>query len=202
MTSPSLTSTVSSGLPSHIVLTGPEGGLFDFFSVICAREFALFLDSTIWEDLIVRLVLFEPFAYHTALSIGALSKLHYLPMQHASSPLASMLDWNYSMIQYSLAIETLNARLDHSSESAELAVLGSILFANVEFLSASDGHPQPINPIGVHVLGGQAVLQSVEGTGYPRISQSWHHLKNALAQIQAQREASELIWRVNEGNSS
>lgn len=189
-----LTSKPSPGLPSHSALTGLGATLWEYFRVVCAKEFSLLFNCSSWESLVLRLALLEPFAFHAALSISALSRTHYA--QRVVSPPGATSIFQYAAIQYSMAIQKLNARLNETTEGAELAILGSILFINVEFLLA-DTEPSR-NFMRVHLLGGVSTLMNIQHTKSLRFSQEWEYLQNALLEMSIQMNDLSLASRLQQ----
>jgi hypothetical protein len=88
---------------------------------------------------------------HSTLAIGALSLYNYYPSQNpspsnpkrTSNTLFGSVP-EYAFKQYNLAIQTLNARLGDSTNSWELAILGSILFVNIEVLQGYESRAKVI----------------------------------------------------------
>ncbi|CEL04582.1 hypothetical protein ASPCAL05710 [Aspergillus calidoustus] len=137
-------------------LTETELLHMEYFHLICAKEFALFFDLPVWEDLILQQTHRETFLHHAALAIGALSRSRY---HH----LVTSTTWQlpnaipFSIRQYGLAIQTLHSRLqgDQSFQGLELAALASVVFSQIEFLLGMDSQ------LKVHLRAGCAVLEEL-----------------------------------------
>lgn len=161
--------------------------LFDFFRYICAKDYALFFNSPQWEGLVLCAIFHESFAYHAALATSILTRMHYTGSHRDTRPI------EYANHHYSLAIRYLNSRLDEGWHTAELAVLGSILFVNIEFLRATEIQTRRQNLIGLHVQGGLAILRTLQSrTTRPCLTRSWEVFEDALEQIRAQLAAIEV----------
>jgi hypothetical protein len=175
-----------SALPSHLRnLDWLQGGLFDHFRAVCAPEFSLYFQSTIWESLILQIVYSEPWALKAALSISTLSRNHYTPAQVNLLPVSP---FEYATICYNQAIVTLNGILGISVNGSYLAVIGAILFVTIEFLqqtpmSASCPQGRVVRShIHTHVQGGLAILRH----GQPK--QDLQYLREALSILQCQEQ--------------
>ena len=121
------------GLPHHMRnLTHAETSHFDYFRLVCARDFALCLESEMWESLLLRSAHLEPSICHAAFAIAALSRHHYSPQQVSYDLGRTSSAIEFSILHYNLAIQALNRRLEGSIRSSELAVLASILFIHIE----------------------------------------------------------------------
>ena len=169
-------------LPYHMRnLTHAEASHVDYFRLVCTRDFALCLESGLWESLLLRSVHLEPSICHAALAIAALSKYHYSPTQVWYDPGSTSSAIEFSMLHYNLAIQSLNRRLEKSVQSSELAVLASILFIHVEAFQQfqnSEGFP---NLISAHLNGGLAIVHSLKS-----LSQNIDHFETALDHIRNQ----------------
>jgi hypothetical protein len=123
-----------SDLPDHMVnLCDQESVLFDYFRLVCAKDFALCFESVPWKTLVLQYTRAEPAIYHAALSISALTRSNYHPTVSWNAPLRRTESVSeFWLAQYSLAIRTLNSRLDSSVESIELATIASILFVYIK----------------------------------------------------------------------
>ncbi|KAF2118504.1 hypothetical protein BDV96DRAFT_643750 [Lophiotrema nucula] len=164
-----------SSLPTHNWITSSlEASLYEFFHVVCAKDFSLYFENNFWEPILLRTAQTEPSIYHAALAISALSRRSYFPIQdwHDSvwrTPSATQ----YSILQYNLAIQHLNARLDGSAESVWLAVLASIIFIQIQHLQ------DDFSLASVHLRGGLSLLPGL-GSG----SRDAGSFEDALCQIQ------------------
>jgi hypothetical protein len=171
-------------LPYHMRnLTHAEASRFDYFRLVCARDFALCLDSVPWKSLLLQSVHLEPSISHAALAIAALSRHYYSPTQVWYAPGSTRSAIEFSMVHYNLAIQTLNGRLDVSIGSSKLAVLASILFIHIEAFQEfqnSEGFP---NLISAHLNGGLAIMHSLKS-----LCQNMDHLETALDHIRNQIE--------------
>ncbi|KAM5368023.1 hypothetical protein ACJZ2D_009737 [Fusarium nematophilum] len=161
--------------------------LFDYFRFTCAQEFSLYFESP-WENFVLRATYLEPWGFHAALAISALSRTHYAPEQVMWLPgtvIDSLLE--FATLQYSQAIRSLNQRLDATAESAELAALASVLFINIEFLGQALSRPSSSPTlVYTHLRGGLAVLESL-GRGSARgLSQNAQYLEQALLGVRHQ----------------
>ncbi|KIW89119.1 uncharacterized protein Z519_09971 [Cladophialophora bantiana CBS 173.52] len=177
-----------SGLPDHMLgMTSFEVSHFEYFRRVCARDLALYFESPSWESLVLRYAHMEPSIYHAALSISSMSKNDYYPTttmpssydpggQNTTSPS------EYCLAQYSLAIQRLNARLDRSIESVELAAFASILFIYIEGMQ---GYKTSMH---IHLRGGLALARCLQ-----HLSPNVGYLEFALWQIQEQVEQIEAI---------
>lgn len=168
-----------------------ESNLFDYFRTVCAREFSLYFESPIWEGLVLQIAQREAFACHAALAISAWSRTHYVPSEgwfHTQRGALSIR--RYSLVQYGKAVTELNRRLCATPECIELALIGCVLFVNLEFLqgrshdfgTADDGCP---NQAYVHIQGALGILQQrrLHGDELPR---DWQHFYDAVCYMQEQ----------------
>jgi hypothetical protein len=167
-------------------LTHAEASHFDYFRLVCARDFALCLESAPWENLLLQNMHLEPSIGHAALAIAALSRNHYSPMQIWYDPGNTTSAIEFSIVHYNLAIQTLNGRLEESIESSELAVLASILFIHIEAFQEFQNSEGFSNLISAHLIGGLAIVRSLRS-----LSQNIDHLKTALNHIRNQIEQFE-----------
>jgi len=174
-------------LPSHMrKLTHAEASHFDYFRLVCARDFALCLESAPWESLLLRNVHLEPAICHAALAIAALSRHYYSPTQVWYDPGSTSSAVEFSILHYNLAIKILNGRLERSIESSELAVLASVLFIHIEaFQELQDNEGRP-NLISAHLNGGLAIVLNLKS-----LSQNVDYLETALNHIRSQIEQFE-----------
>lgn len=165
-----------------------ESILFDYFRTICARDFALYYESPIWESLILRLSHQEPFAYHAALAISALSRQHYIPSQSTlyigRVPVPVH---DFATKHYSRAITTLNSRLGATTQGLEIALLGSILFVNLEFLLAGRVRESSVEAAipyrtRVHTQGAMTILNHLKQEGKLRMLSHYQDLEAAVLQ--------------------
>lgn len=163
-----------SDLPDHMAnLCHEELVLFDYFRLVCAKDFALCFESAPWEALILQYTRTEPAIYHAALSISALTRSNYHPTVSWHAPLHSTESVSeFCLAQYNLAIRTLNSRLDSSAESIELAMIASILFVYIE---GFHGYTALME---MHLHGGLALSESLRPSS--------GHLASALWQLQQQ----------------
>jgi hypothetical protein len=169
-------------LPYHMRnLTHAEASRFDYFRLVCAREFALCLESAPWESLLLRSVHLEPSIFHAALAIAALSRHHYSPTQawYDSGSTRSAIE--FSMVHYNLAIQSLNGRLERSIGSSKLAVLASILFIHIEAFQEFQNNEGFPNLISAHLNGGLAIVHNLKS-----LCQNIDYLETALDHIQNQ----------------
>lgn len=150
----------------HRRLSSTEVTLFDYFRNTCAPEFSLYFDSDLWEGLVLQLAYTESFAFHAALATSALSWKHYCPRSAWIHPDSSVSE--YATTQYDCALRILNSRLADTVHGAQLALLGCMLFINVEFLQMTESRQSdqrmtlPHNLVSVHLNGGRAILQSLK----------------------------------------
>lgn len=171
-------------LPEHLRnLTHAEASHFDYFRVVCARDFALCLESAPWEGLLLRSVQQEPSIYHAALAIASLSKYQYHPAQLWYSLGTSSSAAEFSIMHYNMAIHLLNRRLEQSFESSELAILASILFVHIEAFQEVQNSKGYQNLTAVHLAGGLALAHNLKS-----LSKNIDHLETALNHIQNQIE--------------
>lgn len=176
----------SSQAPISLSVLGVS--LLDYFRTICTKEIALVFNSSAWEGILLRLIGFEPFACHIALAISALTRVHYSVVQPVATPLTGVLSFSdYADKEYALAIQALNMRLDQTGENAELAVVASVIFCNMEFLRATGPQPRQMSLVGLHVEGGLRVLHNLQhSTEYPKLVCSWDFLEHALSDMRSQ----------------
>jgi hypothetical protein len=181
--------------PSHMHnLTHIDANHLDYFRLVCARDFALYFESDSWETLLLQAAHREPSIYHAVLAISALSRSNYYPAQvwHDPGYLRSAVE--YSMAQYTLAIRTLNERLRASVEDAELAVLASILFINIEAFQGHQHREGLPNFTSTHLHGGLAIVQTLKSQ-----SRKVDHLESALRHFQNHIEQFEAYTRHEKG---
>lgn len=160
--------------------TSFESSHFEYFRNVCAKELVLYFENELWESLVLRTAHTEPTIYHATLAIAALSRSRYFPMDLCYGSGSNKSAVQYAMAQYGLAIGALNRRLDKTTESAELAVLSSILFINIEFFHSNENHGGP-RLVLIHLQGGLAVLQSLK-----EASRHTEYLESALLHIRSQ----------------
>jgi hypothetical protein len=101
---------------------------FQYFRNVCTKEFSLYFEVELYEKVILLAAYAEPCIMHAVLAIGALIRCQNAA--HGSqTPSIQLLGSaaEYPTEQYNLAIRTLNRRLDSSTASWELAVLGSLV---------------------------------------------------------------------------
>jgi hypothetical protein len=174
-------------LPSHMHnLTHIEASHFDYFRLVCAKDFALYFESASWESLLLRSAYLEPSIYNAALAIAALSRQYYSPTQFWYGPCRTKSAVEFSMVRYNLAVRTLNGRLEESAESSELAVLASVLFIKIEAFQKFrevEGFP---NLIFAHLNGGLAILHYLKS-----LSRNIDYLETGLGHIRNQIEQFE-----------
>ncbi|OQV10814.1 Fungal Zn2-Cys6 binuclear cluster domain-containing protein [Cladophialophora immunda] len=189
-----------SSLPSHLcALDSFEASTFEYFRHVCARDFALYFESPWWGALVLRYALAEASIYHAALAISSMSRHNYYPTtttttttttsyvpehhscNHTHSQSHSAAE--YCLAQYTLAIQRLNARLDSSVASVELAAFASILFIYIEGMQGST------RSMHVHLRGGLALVQSLLQLVTPNVG----YLEWALWQIREQVQQIEAV---------
>jgi hypothetical protein len=174
-------------LPHHMrSLTHAEASHFDYFRLVCARDFALCLESAPWESLLLRSVHLEPSIAHAALAIAALSRHHYSPTRVWYDPGNTTSALEFSIVHYNLAIQILNRRLEESIGSSELAVLASILFIHIEAFQKFQNSEGFSNLISAHLTGGLAIVHRLKSQ-----SQNIDYLETALDHIRNQIEQFE-----------
>ena len=177
------------GVPGHRRhLDRNEVIIFDYFRSICAQEFSLYFQSPIWERFVLYVAHAEAWAFHAALAISVLSRRSYTPLHNDTT-----LQTDFPTLHYNQAIRALNQRLDATAESAELAVLGSVLFINLEFLRAHtlEHEPSRVNApslVAVHLRGGLGVLRNLGDMRGGHLSLNAQHLKVALEELHYQVE--------------
>jgi hypothetical protein len=171
-----------------ISIKGVDVNLIDLFRVICIAEITILFDSPVWEQVLLRALLLEPFMCHTALAIGAISRRHYASGFRPSSSWS--LD-DYADIHYAQAIQSLNLRLDNGPcGNGEVAVLASLLFANVEYLRAKEKQPLEQSLVRLHLQGGLRVLHSLRQTMVqPILGPDWDFFDLPLVYL-----ADQLSW--------
>lgn len=168
-----------------------ESGLFDYFRVVCAKEFTLYFDEPIWEDLILRLVHHEPFAYHAALAMSGLSKRHYLPSNGTvHTDQGDVAVHEFATIEYMKAIRLLNDRLSDLHGAGELAILGSIMLVNLEFLLAQEATElfavASTISAKIHIDGASGILCHYKQEGRLQTLNNYHAMESALRMLQSQ----------------
>lgn len=175
-------------------LSPVDAGLFDFFRFICAPEFSLYFQSPLWRGFVFQAVQTEPWAFYAALAISALSREHYTPGHSVNvRGLSAKSFFDYATIRYNQAIRCLNKRIERAVESAELAVLGSILFVTIEFLQQThsthqfSGRTASPNYILTHIQGGVAILRNL-ATSSGKLSHNAQHMNVALEVLKYQLE--------------
>jgi hypothetical protein len=160
---------------------------FDYFRAICVTEFSLYFESPFWEAMLPPLAHVEKFVAHIGLALSVLTRLRYSPSgHHYIANGQTLLNMNYATYHYNLAIRSLNQRLQDTTESAWLALVGSILFVNIEFLQGGFGDELSLDTIVMHVQGGFAVLNELKRSLRPDISQNLGHFEEALEYLGAQ----------------
>jgi hypothetical protein len=172
-------------LPSHLpncVLfpTDFERIQFDYFRRICARDFALLFENPKWELILIQAACTERSIFHAALAVSVLSRTNYSPVQDWHDPEFTGSAVQYAMVQYTRAIKCLNLRLGSGVESSQIAILGSILFINVE---GFQGYRRQMH---VHLHGGLALLENLK-----TLSADSEYLETALYMIRDQVEEFE-----------
>jgi hypothetical protein len=160
---------------------------FDYFRVICVTEFSLYFESPFWEAILLPLAHAEAFVAHIGLALSVLTRLHYSSSSHRYIANGHTLpSRDYATLHYNLAIRSLNQRLRHTTESAWLALVGSILFVNVEFLHGGFGNEPSLDTIVMHIHGGFAVLNELKRSLQPGVLQNLGHFEDALEYLLAQ----------------
>ena len=101
------------------------------------------------------------------------------------------------MSQYVQAIQQLNARLGPEVECAELAILGSLMFINIEFLlgqESKDVDVSPLSLISSHLKGAHAVFRAIAQHSAHLLSRVdlWE-LGSALHEVQSQVDFFSLL---------
>ena len=127
---------------------------FEYFRVVCIPEFSLYFQEVMWETIVLQAISSEPCMRHAALAISALTRSRYHPSEAGDAPYQIESAIEYSMKQYNLAIQKLNKRLDISTQSWELAILGSIIFTAFEALQGHD------NRVQMHLRSAFAILEA------------------------------------------
>lgn len=175
-------------------LSPVDASLFDYFRIICASEFSLYFQSPLWREFVVQAGQTEPWAFYAALAISALSREHYAPGHGVNvRGLSAKSFFEYATIRYNQAIQCLNKRIERAVESAELAVLGSILFVTIEFLRQPhlthqvSGRTAFPNYILTHLQGGMAILRSL-AISSGKLSHNAQHMNVALEALKYQLE--------------
>ena len=141
----------------------------DLFKHVCAPEFALLFEAPFWERLLINLAYSDVWAAHAAIATSVLTRLDYFPAISHRRSLAKELEC--ALFHYTAAIRHLNIRLNESPGMAELAVIGSIMFINIEHLQRV-GNPNRARPIGLpvqcfaswHLQGGLAIVRNMRKT--------------------------------------
>jgi hypothetical protein len=102
---------------------------FDYFRLVCVRNFSGYFENRLWESLFLQLSHSEQSIRHAVVAIGAL----YRQIVHQSYD-----SGEEASIYYGKAQKVLNQRLGNSDSSWEIALFGSILFMVFEVLRGSD----------------------------------------------------------------
>jgi hypothetical protein len=168
-------------LPNHMCfLTDFEAMHFDYFRRVCASDFAVVFESSLWESILVQAVYAERSLFHAALAASVLTRTNYLPEQDWHDPECTGSAARYTIVQYNRAIKCLNARLRRGIDCAEIAILASILFITIE------GFQGYQTQMLIHLRGGLALLQDLKS-----LSPNTKCLKAALYQIREQVQTFE-----------
>jgi hypothetical protein len=171
-------------------LTRFEADHMDYFRAHCTTSWAKYFENPLWENLTLEFAYREPSIYHATLAIAALTRCYlnrpsifYCDPKHSNTSVVE-----YSTEQYTMAIQCLNSRLDESSDSIELATLGSVLFIHIEWLQSTttDDNNDAINlrlkqsktQIAVHFRGGLRLVQNLRCA-----SRDADHLESALLRM-------------------
>ncbi|OAL30711.1 hypothetical protein AYO22_01331 [Fonsecaea multimorphosa] len=189
-----------STLPSHMRDMGDcEATNFEYFRSVCARDFALYFESPLWEALVLRYALAEESIFHAALAISSMSRNSYCPTASSSSSWydpghtsSSAAASEYCLAQYTLAIRRLNARLHlhpRCVASIELAAFASILFIYIEGMQ---GFTKSMH---VHLRGGLALVRSLDHQQRLSPTCDVGYLEWALWQVREQVEEIEAVGR-------
>jgi hypothetical protein len=102
---------------------------FDYFRLVCVRNFCGYFENRLWESLLLQLSYSEQSIRYAVVAIGALYR-QIVRQSDDSGEEAS--------IYYGKALKSLNQRLGNSDSSWEIALFGSILFIVFEVLRGSD----------------------------------------------------------------
>lgn len=156
--------------------------------------------SPVWEHLIMYTAQMQNWVFNAILAISALTREHYYGTQWWCELGMSCSLEDYATYQYSQAIRHLNSQLNETTESAELALLGSILFVTIEFLQVpqsnhrGESNPEAMavpNLVTTHLNGGLAILRDLkarpEARALPHVSYlevALHIIENQLLQFQ------------------
>jgi hypothetical protein len=177
-------------MPAHLMrLTIFDASHFEYFRTVFAKEFALFFKNQSWTQTLLHYAYMEPSICHAALSISSRNRDDYFPMLTWDDPGHTKSVAEYSLLQYGLAIQHLNSRLDTSIASLELATFASILFAYIE------GLQNTISSVQVHLRGGLALAQSLK-----QHSPDGDLFESDLWQILEQVQQIETVYRRSKMN--
>jgi hypothetical protein len=174
-------------VPYHMRnLTHAQASHFNYFRLVCARDFALCFESAPWESLLLRTVHLEPTIFHAALAIAALSRHHYSPTQVWYDSGSTRSSVEFSIVHYNLAIQTLNRRLERSIGSSKLAALASILFIHIEAFQEfqiNEGFP---NLISAHLNGGLTIVHNLKSLcqNVDYLEAALDHIRNQIRQFE------------------
>ena len=184
-----------SNLSMHMQRLGSfEWRLFEYFQVVCASEFELYFETTLWRRLALQMAYNHSFTFHAALAISTLTQLHYFPHKWQNGEAPSKSPMAYAAAQYNVAIRDLKERLKGTTDNAELAIWASVIFATIEFLLpvhqdhrhySTRRHPTDLT---THLKGGQAILRSTDLHFKIFSPQEINTIKTALQAIQHQFE--------------
>lgn len=175
---------------------------FDYFQNVCAKDFAGYFQSSLWETLVLKTAHEEPCISHAVVALGSLHRAQMYPAgirNNVSAP-------EYSVRYYRKAIVTLNQRLENCSMSWELAILSSLIFLALELLLGHDVVAF------MHLKSGFRMLKairdrfsqySVDGkiiattSSACALSGNLHDLVNAFARLDVQAATFERAYKPN-----
>ena len=167
----------------------------EYFRDVCVTDFSLFFELQSWERIIMQATCAEPCMRHAALSIAALSRSHYLPAESKTIGYPVQSVGGYAMQQYNLAIRKLNIRLDTSIRGWEIAILGAIVFIEIDFLQGDISRIQMhlesayailLENSDLECLGLTSCMTDTNGMTPVKSTPNLTYLVNALSQINGQ----------------
>ncbi|KAI1746076.1 hypothetical protein F4680DRAFT_9802 [Xylaria scruposa] len=165
---------------------------FEFFALVCAPEYGVLFETPFWESLVLQYAVREQCIHHAALAISALTRNHYFPTSYWYDPTTGARSAvEYSMIQYNLAIRYLNARLCSfvpNRDLTKLAVLGAIVFINIEFLRQSQVSSSRGSLIAMHLHGATRLLRDLKPRFGAQLDLDREYLESGVALIRRQAE--------------
>jgi hypothetical protein len=135
-------------LPS-VPFESHEGDQFDYFRAVCTRSFSRYFENVFWDRVVLQVAHSEPSIRRAVIALGSLIR------QQSNQSWPAIEKRQDHTVSYLSALQALNRRLDGSSSSLELALIGSLLFGTFEFLRGNDVASLR------HLEGGVAILSEL-----------------------------------------